>query len=144
MVNQSKINDPRFWEKWSAAGAVADRKDAENELIKRKAISHYRLRQSELGNLSASEVSELERFEFRHGPSTVNQQVRLYYLRLKSYRPDRAETMAADTTSLLDRGITNESDVKDLCKVLYQYCSGFLISNNNVHYTMTNNEFQRV
>ncbi len=144
MVNQSKINDSRFWEKWNSAGAVADRKDAENELIKREDISHYRHRQSELGNLSDSEVSELERFEFRHGPSTVDQQVRLYYLRLKSYRPDRAEKMVAETSPLLEHGITNESDVEDLCKVLYQYWSGFLIRYNNVHYTMTNNEFQRV
>lgn len=118
--------------------------EAERESRRQEAILHYRSREENIRNLTPLEISELEYFEFRHGPSTVDEQVRRYYLKLKSDRPEGAEKMAAETSPLLERGITSESDVEELCGALYKYWSGFLIRYNKASYTMHNNQFQKV
>ena len=79
-VNQSKKKDPRFWARWGTSGAVGDI----NKTDRREAISNYRRQQTLIGNLTPEERKELEKSEFRKGPSTIDQQVRRYYLKLKS------------------------------------------------------------
>ena len=140
MVNQSKINDPRFWAKWRASGAVGDIYETD----RREAISTYRRQQEVLKNLDKSERRELEQFEFRSGPSTIDQQVRRYYLKLKSDGPDKAAQMLADTTPILQQGVHSLSDVKALCTKLYKYWSGFVINYEGTPYTVHSNQFQKL
>ncbi|HLC60136.1 MAG TPA: hypothetical protein VJJ52_01785 [Candidatus Nanoarchaeia archaeon] len=138
MVNQSKINDPRFWAKWKASGAVEDKYESD----RREAISHYRHQQEVIGNLTGSESKELERFEFRDGASTIDEQVRRYYLKLKSDSPNKAAQMMADVTPILDQGIHSLYDVQELCTRLHNYWSGFLIRYGGASYTMHTHRFQ--
>lgn len=140
MVNQSKINDPRFWAKWKDSGAVGDKYEPD----RREGISHYRHQQEVIGNLTGPEIKELERFEFRDGPSTIDQQVRRYYLKLKSDSPDKAAQMLADTTPILQQGLNSLYDVQELCTQLYKHWSGFLIRYQGESYTMHSGQFQKV
>jgi len=140
-INQSKINDPRFWAKWKAAGAVGNIYDSAD---KRGAISQYRHQQEVIGNLTKPDIKELERFEFREGPSTIDQQVRRYYLKLKSDRPDKAAQMLANTAPILQKGVHSVYDVQELCTQLYKHWSGFLIRYQGESYTMHSSQFQKV
>ncbi len=140
MVNQSKINDSRFWAKWKSSGAVGDKYEPD----RREAISHYRHQQKVIGNLTGSETKELERFEFRDGPSTIDQQVRRYYLKLKSDSPDKAAQMLADTAPILQQGVHSVYDVQELCTQLYKHWSDFLIIYQGESYTMHSSQFQKV
>ncbi len=143
MVNSSKINDPRFWEKWTAAGAVGDLSEAEGEVEKLESIIHFERQYRTEGNLTASEIKEYIRFEFRHGPRTIDEQVRRYYLMVKRGSPHRAFEMMEKASPYLDNEARNIDQVRNLCLVLYQYLSGFLIRDGKECYTVHNNQFQK-
>ena len=114
------------------------------EDYKQEASQTYRRQLQRLGNLTGSEVNELVDFEIYHGVSTVDDQVRRYYLKTKSEKPVQAAQMLAETSPLLERGIGNQSDVEQLCTILYRYWSGFLINFNGASYTMTNHQFKKL
>lgn len=140
MVNQSKINDPRFWAVWRASGAVGDYHAAE----KRKYISGFRHYQEVLGNLAMPEIEELEKFEFHVGASTIEEQVRRYYLKVKSEKPDKAAQMLEEVNPILKKGVSDLPDVEKLCRTLYNHISGFVIIHDGGIYSMHNNQFQTI
>jgi len=143
MVNQSKKNDPQFLERWKAVGAVGDLSDAEWESQKREMIIHSERHYRTEGNLTDSEIEEYIRFEFRHGPRTIDEQVRRYYLMVKRGSPNRASEMMEKASPYLDNGTRNINDVQGLCLVLYQYLSGFLIRDGEECYTVQHNQFRK-
>ena len=140
MVNPSKINDPRFWARWRAYGSVGDKYETD----RRVAINHYRNQMKTLGNLTRHEIRELEQFEFREGPSTIDQQVRRYHLKLKSENPERAARVLAETSPIISQGSHSIGDVEKLCRTLHGYLSGFLIRYGGESYSMHNNRFGTV
>lgn len=138
MVNQSKVNDPRFWGLWEKSGAVEDIYTPS----RREEIHIYRLQQRS-GNLTRHEIRELEIFEFYKGPQSVDEQVRRYYLKLKSIRPDKAIKMLAETQLILSDGINSVENIETLCRTVYKYYLGFLIHFNGESYSVHDNIFDK-
>ena len=140
MINQSQINDSRFWGRWRASGAVGNIESA----IKRQSMEpykeQYRAQLQALGNLTSQEIDELIGFEFQ-GLSSVDEQIRRYFLRLKSEEPDSATQMIAETDPILQEGIHSVDDVKTLCLTLYKHVPKFVILYEKTNYTATRDGF---
>jgi len=81
-----------------------------------------------LGNLNEVEIKEFGDLEFneQQGLDTVSQQVRRYYLKIKSEDPQRAESMLSDIGDI-DDATMEESDILKLCANLHKHISGFQI-----------------
>lgn len=139
MVNQSKVKDPRFLKLWKDSGAIGGL----YEIDIRKSIQAYRQDQYKLEILTKTEIKELEKLEFRQNLPSVDEQVRRYYLQLKSTNPHRADHMLADTQPLLNVGIKSVQDIETLCYKIHKYWSGFLISFNGESYSVHNNQIVR-
>jgi len=131
--------DPRFWKRWKQNGAAGDK----HETSRRESIRHFRRQWRDSGHLSGEEMKELEGFEFRQGPDSVDEQVRRYILGAKAFNPSLAEKISADTKPILERGVNSKSDVEALCRTLHKYVSGFLIRYDGASYSMTDNMFYR-
>ncbi len=143
MINQSQINDPRFWSRWKASGAVGNLESAIRRQSKEQYQEQYRAQLQTLGNLTSQEIDELIGFEFK-GPSSVDEQVRRYFLRFKSEEPDSAAQMIAETDPILQEGIHSVDDVKTLCLTLYKHMSKFIICYEKTNYTATKDGFHTV
>jgi hypothetical protein len=119
MVNQSKVNDPRFWKKWKDSWAV--------ETIKSKllftnpddSLEVYcaKLWHKE-GNLSMLEAATLAKYNFREHPETVSEQVDQLHLAIKCGNPAWAQQIKDAAQPILDRGIRSSEDVGQLCNAL--------------------------
>jgi hypothetical protein len=103
-----------------------DEKSAARKSFERRLIT--------LGNLSRPEISELVGYEFDQGPSTVNAQVRRYYLKLKSEHPDRASAMLDAVGSISSDANLTEPDMHALCASLSRFCSGFVLNHGGEVY----------
>lgn len=127
-MNNSKKNDPRFWQLWKGAGSVGTIKTAftttrEKDAAKKQFVASCRL----LGNLTGPEIRELRTYEFDAGAQTVNQQIRRYYLKVKNGNPGRASEMISEVGEIADDGNLTQEDVRSLCRTLQKYVNGFLI-----------------
>ena len=80
------------------------------------------------GNLSPEEVDEFIRFEFVTGPSSVEAQVRRYYLMIKRDRPNKADQMMSEVSYLISKGFKDERDIHDISVVLTRYINGFVVN----------------
>ena len=98
--------------------------------------AEYRSQLSALGNLTTDEIDELVGYEFLKPASSVDEQVRRYYLKLKSERPQQAAGLLAETQPLLD-DIADSGNMGGLCDVLGKYISGFIIRHKGRDYTPT-------
>ena len=78
-------------------------------------------------NLSVEEISELERYYFEEAPSRISEEVRMYYLDVKSGNPSSADRMLTRTNFLLARGIYSVDDIEDLCRVIAPYYINFTL-----------------
>ncbi len=87
------------------------------------------------GNLSEVEMAELERYTFDTAPSRLTEEVREYYLRVKSVTLWKAERMLRRTSFLLGRGVYSLDDVEDLCLALCPYYVGFVLHYEGQGYT---------
>jgi hypothetical protein len=123
MTNQSKLNNPRFWQIWEESGAVGG--IGETEL--RIDVNYRRNVLNSIGNLTRREVTKLTRLEYREDRPSIQDQVRRYYLDLKSTNPPLASRLDKETQPILTEGVQSEGDVMKLCTVLHRYLSGFVI-----------------
>jgi hypothetical protein len=101
-----------------------------------------------LGNLNESEVREYGDFEFlMSGKESLNQQVRGYYLQLKSENPKAAESMLKEVGEILNPSLFSphsqnvnidetmeEPDINKLCAIFHKYLPRFIISCNGKIY----------
>ena len=139
MATQSKVDDPRFWDKWKKSGAVGDI----DETARREEVKHFREMWRSLGNLDRAELAELVQYEFRQGPESVDEQVRRYYLQIKSHGPDLAAQMLTDTQPILNKGTYSVQDVEKLCRILRTYGPGHLIRHEGESYTVHGDRFDK-
>lgn len=88
----------------------------------------FRKRWKSNKRLSVAEIEELLGYEFVVGPSSIEGQIRRYYLLVKrDCQPSRAEQMLKEVKPFLKRGVRNDQDVHDLSIVLSRHISGFVI-----------------
>lgn len=96
-----------------------------------------------LGNLTNVEIEELLTLEFT-GVSTVPQQIRRYYLKLKCEKPAEAARMWNAIPRSYRRRVTSKRAVKRLCAILYRFWRGFVISFNGRTYSVRREQFYRI
>jgi hypothetical protein len=110
---------------------------------RKEEMAHWRGLLKSLGNLSESEIEELLTLEFVD-QLTVSQQLRRYYLKLKSEKPAKAEQMWAAIPRSYKRRVTSRKAVKRLCATLYCYWSGFVLHFNGRTYSVSGQKFYRI
>jgi hypothetical protein len=87
----------------------------------------YRRKLEIAGGLSPDEIEELVILDVTKGPETVSEQVRRYYLKLKTRDRDKAEQMLSEVGDINDDTI-DEEGVQKIVRVLNGYISGFVIN----------------
>lgn len=96
-------------------------------LAKKKAEAEYAGVLRTLGNLTEPEISELVDLEITAGPKNLNEQIRRYYLKLKSEKPEKAEQLLENLKEVkLDEPIKKE-DISRIGGILRKYWSGYVI-----------------
>ena len=95
---------------------------------KQDAMDNARRMYASNRNLTNDEVEEYLGYEFVAGPVAIEDQVRRYFLMVKSQRPKKALQLLKETKPLLKRGVRTEQEVHDLSLVLARYISGFVIN----------------
>jgi len=153
MPNQSKKNDKRFWLKWKQSGAVFLKEPVQTPMplnpeelrlkrMKMAAELDYRMMWKALGNLTADEIHDLAQFEFHLATAQLplSEQVRRYYLKVKSDKPDVAEKMKQETRFISGR-TEDMGLVEEICVVLYRFLSGFVIYFEKNGFTCTRGRF---
>lgn len=90
---------------------------------------------STLGNLSAAEIRELADYEYGAGATSVAAQVRRYYLKIKSERPDQAERLKAAVGSVDADAQLSHNDLVRVCQALEKFLHGFLLHHNGRSYS---------
>lgn len=94
---------------------------------KQHAMARARSLYIENGKLTEAEVEELVGYECVAGPTTVDGQIRRYFLIVKHNRPKAAAQMLKRAKPLLEKGVRTEQEIHDLSLVLVQYINGFVI-----------------
>jgi hypothetical protein len=92
------------------------------------AMANARRRLAEGGNLTSSEVEEFIGYDFIAGPTTVENQIRRYFLIVKSDNPGRAVQLLKETEPLLKKGVRTDQEIHDLSLVLNRFISGFILT----------------
>lgn len=91
--------------------------------------------QRKKGNLNESEIQEYLGFEFGEEPMGIKNQLRRYFLKLKTDDPEQAAEFLAELPVLIEKDILlTEAEVVAFCQILRKYFSGFaLYFNGRTH-----------
>lgn len=84
----------------------------------------FRQRHITGGNLTHAEIEEYVGYEFLNCPITVEDQIRCYFLKIKSGNPQKAAQFLKETDPLLENCVYTEQEVHDLSVVLARYFNG--------------------
>lgn len=102
---------------------------------------HFKKMWSSFGNLDEQELKELLNFSFEKNPESIEEQVRYYFLRLKTEEPKQAKSMMKDLTVLLRDGVNSLGDIEKLCLIIGKYWHGFVVHYGEESYTVDENRF---
>lgn len=94
---------------------------------KERGKKHFRQVFKKLGHLDRGEIEELIRFEFEKEASGLTEQVRRYYLKLKSEDPEVAERLFEEIQALGNIEDDPQKSTLEVYDVLKKYISGFRI-----------------
>lgn len=76
------------------------------------------------GNLAPNEIEELVCYEFIKSPTTLEEQIRRYFLMVKRDSPERAARLLKEIRPLLKKDARTEQEIHDLSLVLARFVSG--------------------
>jgi hypothetical protein len=79
------------------------------------------------GNLTESEIEEFISYEFIARPTTLEDQIRRYFLMVKSNRPEKAVLLFEETEPILKKDVGTDQKIHDLSLVLDRYIKGFVL-----------------